>query len=176
MTELEYEKAARGLDGAVNGEYAWGSTNYTAASGLNNSGKVNEVPSNALANIAINSLLTGPVRNGSFSSLNYGTISRELAGGSYYGALEMSGNVREPVVSVGNATGRSYTGSHGNGTIDSSGNADVSAWPTTSGYGVRGGSWGDVPERARTSDRNDATSEFATRSNLVGARGVRGVP
>ena len=173
MTELEYEKACRGPTTAVSGEYAWGTTNLTNAAGITNSGKVTEVPSNSGANSAYNNTLAGPIRVGSFASLNYGGASRELSGGSYYGAMEMTGNVVEQAVSVGSSAGRAYTGGHGDGSLDSSGAANVTNWPTSAGGGRRGGSWaGGMP----VSRRYNATAGVSTRSNVLGIRGVRTAP
>jgi formylglycine-generating enzyme required for sulfatase activity len=179
MTELEYEKAARGTLTVVNGEYAWGSTNSTNASGITNSGKVSEVASNLGANVNWNGGVSGPLRRGSFASLNYGSASRENAGGSYYGALELSGNLWERVVTVGNSDGRAFTGAHGDGSLDSDGRANESNWPsptTASGAGFRGGSWNAASTAARVSDRSSVASTDTTRGSDYGGRGVRMAP
>lgn len=176
MTELEYEKACRGTATPVNGEFAWGTTNITAATGVTNDGKVTEVPSNSGANVNYNNLISGPLRVSSFASLNYGGASRELSGGTYYGAMEMSGNLEERAVTAGSSAGRGYTGAHGDGALDSSGAADVSNWPTTTGAGTRGGSLTNTSsERLRVSDRNFAAS-LTTRHLRAGGRGVRTAP
>ncbi|MEI6436578.1 MAG: hypothetical protein WCP32_17260, partial [Bacteroidota bacterium] len=61
----------------------------------------------------------------------------------YYGIMEMSGNVCERPITVGNATGRNYTGNHGDGMLNSSGFADAASWPDATGVGAgfRGGGW-----------------------------------
>lgn len=173
MSELEYEKACRGTTTPISGEFAWGSTNYSVASGFSNSGRVNEVPSNSGANVAIGS---GPYRVGAFSSLNYGAASRELSGGTFYGAMEMSGNLREPVVSVGNSIGRAYTGEHGDGVLDSAGAANVTNWPSAAGSGSRGGAFDGTTSLAYISDRSEAGSGGSARAVGNGARGVRTAP
>jgi len=183
MTELEYEKACRGTDAPSGGENAWGSTNGDYATGLTNSGKVTEVPSNSGANHASTNALSGPVRVGSFASLNYGNASREVSGGTYYGAMEMSGNVVEMCVTIGNSTGRAYTGSHGDGALSSSGAANVTGWPSTTGSGSRGGDWNytggssrlAVSSREQAGDGNSANSS-PSRHKARGGRGVRTAP
>ncbi len=176
MTELEYEKACRGTVTPVSGEYAWGTTNVTGATGLSNAGKVTEVASNSGANVAYNTLVSGPVRVGSFASLNYGGASRELSGGSYYGVMEMSGNVSEFAVTLGDSTGRAYTGAHGDGSLDSAGASNVTAWPTTAGFGRRGGHWNGSGTLLKTSDRFTAAVGLTTREKDRGGRGVRTAP
>ena len=175
MTELEYEKACRGTATPVSGEYAWGTTNATAASGLSNAGKVTEVPSNVGANVAASNRLSGPVRVGSFASLNYGGASRELSGGTYYGAMEMSGNTAERTVTVGDSNGRDYTGTHGDGALSSDGEANVSNWPTVSGWGNKGGNY-TAGSNTRTSDREFAATSITNRGAVRGGRGVRTAP
>jgi formylglycine-generating enzyme required for sulfatase activity len=175
MTELEYEKACRGTATPVSGEYAWGTTNATAASGISNAGKVTEVPSNVGANVAASNLLSGPVRVGSFASLNYGGTSRELSGSTYYGAMEMSGNTAERAITVGDSNGRGFTGTHGDGALSSAGEADVSSWPTVSGWGTRGGNYLSS-SNGGTSDREYAADSVASRASVHGGRGVRNAP
>jgi formylglycine-generating enzyme required for sulfatase activity len=176
LTELEYEKGCRGTTTAASGEYAWGNTNASAATGFSNAGKVTEVPSNSGANAAYSSNTTGPARVGSFASLNYGGTSRELSGAAYYGMMEMSGNVQEALVTVGNSSGRGYTGEHGDGALDTSGAANVSNWPSASGCGFRGGGWSDSALRARVSDRDSAASGYSQRASVIGIRGGRTAP
>jgi hypothetical protein len=179
MTELEFEKAARGTLTPVNGEYAWGTASGTNASGVTYAGRVTEVPSNDGANVNWSGGVSGPLRMGSFASLNYGAASRVNAGAGYYGAMELSGNLWEGVVTVGNSDGRAYTGAHGDGNLDSNGRANESNWPsptTASGAGMRGGSWSAAYTSARISDRSQATTAQTTRSNEFGGRGVRTAP
>jgi hypothetical protein len=55
MTELEFEKACRGIFTPVLDEFAWGFTTILSATGISNSGSNNEVASNAGANAVFNS-------------------------------------------------------------------------------------------------------------------------
>ncbi len=133
MSETEYEKACRGTLAAVAGEYAWGSTSitYAATAGLQNGGNVTETFSTANANCIGNSIYaTGVSRCGVFAT---GSTTRQTSGATYYGIMEMSGNVWEQVVLIGCAAGRSYTGVHGNGALNAAGFANVDFWPGING-------------------------------------------
>jgi formylglycine-generating enzyme required for sulfatase activity len=176
MTELEFEKACRGPTTSISGEYVWGSTVIAGATGISNGGKVTEVPSNSGANAAYNSLVSGPMRAGSFASLNYGGASRELSGGSYYGVMELGGNVWEQIVAVGNSSGRLYEGTHGDGALTSAGAANATTWPSSSGNGQRGGSLAAVSQRLRISDRYFGSAAISGRYSTYGGRGLRTAP
>jgi formylglycine-generating enzyme required for sulfatase activity len=183
MTELEYEKAARGIVAAVANEFAWGTTTITGATGISNSGANNEVASNAGDNAVFNNnaSVQGPLRLGSFATSN---SNRAQAGASYYGIMELSGNVWERTVSVGNATGRNFTGSvHGNGLLTNDGFCDISSWPGfitdkvtgATGAGLRGGSWRVASVNLRVSDRHFAPLIVTTRDRSYGFRAVRSI-
>lgn len=113
----------------------------------------------------------GPLRVGFAAK---GATTRYTSGAAYYGAMDMGGNVWERVIAV-NASGVTYTGALGNGGLDASGNADVTAWPgtTAAGTGYRGGSWYDTAVNMRTSERTYATTVNTTRNCSLGGRGVR---
>lgn len=186
MTELEFEKACRGTSAALANEYAWGTTNITGATGISNGGAFDETASNATSNISYNNnaSVQGPLRVGSFASAG---DNREQAGASFYGILDLSGNVLERTVMVGHSVGRGFTRVlHGNGILTSDGFCDISTWPgfsggkitTTTGAGFRGGSWDHNITEVRLSDRTHAsripnsTQRYFTR----GFRGVRSAP
>jgi uncharacterized protein (TIGR02145 family) len=107
--------------------------------------------------------------------------TRVQTGGSFYGIMELSGNLWERAVTVGNATGRAYTGVHGNGRLSNNGNANETAWPGLSsgevtgatGSGFRGGDWADNASDTRVSERIHAVNETSTRDNNLGFRAVR---
>jgi formylglycine-generating enzyme required for sulfatase activity len=173
MSELEFEKASRGPSTAVSGEYAWGNTSITGATSITNGGTASE-RGQAGSNINYNNAggVQGPTRVGSFGS--GGVTSRVGTGSSYYGAFDLSGNVWERPVTVGNFTGRSFQGtSHGDGTLDTNGDANQSSWPSTSatGTGYRGGGWSENASNARLSNRLSVAG-FA-RDSDCGGRGVR---
>lgn len=77
MTELEYEKACRGNQTPVAGEFAWGSTSYTLLTGVTSSGSSSEVPTPTNSNLSIAALdpsntnvpvLYNPIRVGAFAT------------------------------------------------------------------------------------------------------------
>ncbi|WP_343329900.1 formylglycine-generating enzyme family protein [Polaribacter staleyi] len=186
MTELEYEKAARGPITPKADEFAWGNASinnspYT----ILNDGSTNEIINNPAIGIgnamynSTNTNLDGPGRCGIFAA-SATNKTREETGGSYYGIMELSGNVYETCVTVGTAQGRSYTGTHGNGIVNSvTGNGTVSFWPndtTGDGYSYRGGSYINAPNFLRISDRTDGASLLNKGSSRIGFRAVRTAP
>ena len=182
MSELEFEKAGRGSITPVANEYAWGSTAITGATGISNSGAINEVASNAGANVVFNNhpSVQGPLRVGSFATA---TSSRSQAGASYYGIMDLSGNLWERTVSVGLAANRTnFTAPiHGNGLLTSDGFCDIATWPGfasgkitgASGVGARGGGWYETSLDCRVSSRVWASSSIDNRYLSFGFRAVR---
>ncbi len=173
MTELEYEKACRGTLDAVANEYAWGSTAISKATGITNGGTGNETAGNSGANcVFYDANMQGPMRAGSFATAVSGRVE---AGATYYGVMEMSGNLWERCVTVGNSDGRSFTGTHGDGVLDSTGNADATGWPGSgaSGAGFRGGAWSHDAAYARVADRGSAAFTPSGRFRYHGFRAVR---
>ena len=184
MTELEYEKASRGTSLPVANEYAWGTTNlHGSAYTITNDGQPHATvdagsgTGNA-SYITTGESINGPVRVGIFAA-SIGTPTREESGATFYGVMEMSGNLWEPAVTIGNATGRLFTGTHGDGLLTSSGEADVGTWPpgaTAVGAGFRGGGWQSVSSFLQVSDRHAAAKSYAGLSVYIGFRAVRSAP
>lgn len=164
ITELEFEKAARGADiSSVPDEYAWGTTSYNAPSASaiypdNQDELGSEAIFDGTANVNRNALgwtsgdgrvggeaegQKGPLRVGIFAE---NTTGRVTSGAGYYGNMELSGNVAEPVVTVGKQEGRTYLGTHGDGKLSTvvgyEGNATNVDWPginaSNSSYGITG--------------------------------------
>lgn len=185
MTELEFEKACRGTVAPVANEYAWGTTNVaTNAYTLSNGGLTNEGIATNYSTTVGNMLYSltrgtigGPVRVGIFAG-NVNNTGRITAGATYYGIMEMSGNLMEHPVTVGNPEGRLFTGTHGNGLLDASGNSDVSSWPGTNalGSGFRGGRWNIAASDSYVSQRIYAAATTPYRDYTYGGRGVRLAP
>ncbi len=181
MTELEYEKASRGPGLATPQDYAWGNTliRYGDLTLVSN-GSASEWISNAASNDHGNALFEsasitppGPVRVGIFCDQQSDRVS---SGASYYGVLEMSGNLWERTVSLSDDLGRGYTATHGNGDLDVDGNANVMTWPMINPYGngKRGGSFTDVYHHLMVSSRVNAGSQHTTnRYSNTGIRGIR---
>jgi len=179
FTELEFEKACRGGQTAVGGEYAWGdATVDTATTSLANGGANNETPNNGNLNYTT-STPDGPFRAGSFAGA---ATTRHASGAGYYGVMDLSGQLLKRPVTVGNTTGRAFTGTHGSGALATSGNATNSDWPgygsgevsAATGSGFRGGAWNYAA--TRVSDRQNASLDYAARVNTYGARAARTSP
>lgn len=186
FTELEYEKAARGFADPVANEFAWGTTNITFATGISDAGLATETASNTGANAVGNSGTGGPLRVGAFATE---TSTREQAGASYWGIMELSDNLLDRIVTIGNATGRAFTGLHGDGLLSAAGNATVANWPGLvsgqvtgfTGSGFRGGGWdfgSNLFTTFRVSDRS--FTSFPRQGSIDvrrhGFRGVRSSP
>jgi len=164
MTELEYEKIARGKDVfPVANEFSWGtaSSNDAQAGEIYPSGSDEDGTEqiyDGSSNLNRNSLgwssgdgrvggpaagQKGPLRAGIFAE---SSTSRTTSGASYYGVLELSGNLSEMVITVGRSQGRQFQGTHGDGNLSTAsgyeGNATNIDWagidPTDSSLGVTG--------------------------------------
>jgi len=181
MTELEFEKACRGTGAQpTDYEYAWGNQTITAAVTISGTEDGTETITTSGANCCCNNQTftggdagPGPLRCGIFATAS---STRQESGASYYGVMEMSGNVWEQPVTLGNATGRAFTGTNGNGAIDASGNADAANWPSTDavGAGFRGGDWCYGEYHDHVSARYYAAySDMTYRSRHYGFRAVR---
>ena len=187
MSEIEYEKICRGPVAPVANEFAWGTVELNAVTAVINSGLGNEGNStvlNGLANYGSNAqygnsvVVNSPVKVGYSATNSSGRIS---AAASYYGAMEMSGNVGEFAIAAKTAGGSTYTGVLGDGELSTitatDGDSDQLLWPDNTGVLVRGGhffvSGGSVNNslRLKISDRAEMAS--ATRGQGYGVRGVR---
>ena len=138
MTELEFEKAARGDRLPDPGEFAWGPESPPSGKySLQDEDTSEELVANQQqgANVVFDgtvgtaSSIAGPFRAGAFVPL---ATSRLGFGGSHYRVTELSGNVAEMVVTVGRSAGRVFRGAHGDGVLSAAGNAsgpEVESWP-----------------------------------------------
>lgn len=182
MTELEFEKVARGPVVPVAGEYAWGTTLITDANVMAADGTATENSSSAiaagsgLANYG-NTNILGPIRCG-FAAKP--ATNRLEAGAGYYGVMELSGNVAESAVNSTDGTGAAFSGVLGDGEISLSPNpgfANVTGWPSaaagTAGGCLRGGSWIQGETTLKVSDRTQSATFPSGRVNYYGGRGVR---
>src|SRR5690606_25171147 len=127
------EKACRGPEPMVIDEYAWGTDGIALASSGNrtNANYANEgttqVPAFPLGVACYNSSSYHPYRVGFAATA---TSNRLQAGASYWGIMELTGNVWEQAVSVGysNSNIADFTGVTGDGELDASGNANQTGW------------------------------------------------
>lgn len=174
MTELEFEKACRGPETPVTNEYAWGNTTIIAPTSI-----IGDGSSTSRVNIGNcnyeSASPDGPFRCGIFAG-STNNPTRTQAGASYYGVMELSGNLWEWCVRVGNTTGRGFTGMHGDGVLTSAGDANAANWPGSVGAGFRGGDWDYVAAYARVSDRNLAAWTYSSRYAHFGWRAARSAP
>ena len=184
MSELEFEKAARGAAPAVPGEYAWGTTSIVAIrgfDGVDGSGSERALPADANTSWSPTTQdrpLLGPYG----AALLADRATREGRGESYWGVADLSGNLVEMAVTAGVPAGRRFTPGHGDGQLDAQGEADVPGWPRITsrerpfgdfGFGYRGGDFYNPERDLRTSSRNVATFGGTRRLFGLGFRAVR---
>lgn len=190
ITELEFEKLSRGKNTTpVAGEFAWGTATVSNANNPTNDGTifetVSDVPQSGsgLANhgtfIATQDWgLRGVLRTG--FAANEGS-ARVESGATYYGVMEISGNVWEQTIMIAGG-GENFTRTNGDGMINESGDANVPSWcnpSSASGVLLKGGGWqstisdvGDWRDLA-ISDRFYSHLKPVSRRNSFGGRGGR---
>lgn len=204
LSELEYEKAARGIQAPVSSECAWGSwviaTNvYTLSNANSNTELATNAATGGIGNANYgttypNAPYNGPLRNGIFATA---TSNRQTSGGSFYGVMELSGNLVERVVTTANVQGRNFNPSINitNGGLSADGFArgstSVDTWPgytvgstsingATNAIGLiyRGGSWITTAFALQVSDRSSPliTNTNTVRESFTGVRGCRTAP
>ncbi len=182
MTEFEYEKAARGTIAPIANEFAWGSTKIGSSNGafLTQNSSTETSSSIFDGNCWYNHNI-GPIRSGFAATAS---SNRSQSGASYYGIMELSGNLYEQCVG---GTGYNYSDfntTNGNGALSNIGLADVNGWPKNGGLSsgtiFRGGSFNTLIAEVRycqISDRSfyqgQAENGNAVRNKEVGGRGVR---
>jgi formylglycine-generating enzyme required for sulfatase activity len=214
MSELQYERICRGSssagpNAAIYGQFAWGdsvivgsaytvsdysqATEYISTQVIGNNALLVS-PSGGNA-VYASTHSSGPLRCGIFATES---SNRKTSGAGFYGTMEMSGNLTEYCITLGNAAGRSVRFiPNGNGNISAAGNAQLSVggagfWPgmegnltTTAvntcsgtcevtgaaGMMLRGGSYVDPATELRISERGSSFTPTA-RSSERGGRGV----
>lgn len=171
MTEMEFEKAARGTSGGVcsTAVYPWNSTDPSTGNSLyqplGHTGNYDAWL--YYANFYENSNTDG--YDGPTNVGNYlcGDTTRTTAqtGASPYGVADLAGNVWEHLINCAWTT----IPANGNGTT-----TPPNSWPTAaSGKGLRGGSWSNDATDLRGSARGDAGWTGTYRDNGVGFRPAR---
>lgn len=187
-----------GPEQPISNEYAWHTNNIFGLTNIpysfDNLGRTDEYPQNpgvGLTNgnaayeyttghqyvgsppvLTYPNRIDAPLRSGIFATSN---STRVNAGSSYYGVLELSGGMNERCVTLGRIEGRQFLGTHGDGYLTDSPNAEGHAtnldWPgiqsnlpndgvvLRTGSGYKGGDWNDVFTRLRVSDRTLAAED-----------------
>jgi formylglycine-generating enzyme required for sulfatase activity len=168
ITELEYEKAARGPTDPLVNELAWGVTMEDSAKigrvetfdGADGSGYEKKVPQKGVVNACFgggiapfdvgkktvpdNPGFEGPVTGEVFENSMQGDVAERInCGASYYGVRNLSGNCWERCITLGHQLGRIYDAKHGDGELDADGFCNVANWPGKDGAGAgnHGGVW-----------------------------------
>lgn len=181
MTELEYEKASKGPSYTPDMVASGATIAYEEFYTLSNDGSENATVSNPgiqITNMNYSSTdPDGPMRVGIFAASAVNPTRLET-GGSFYGVMELSGNLYERCIGAGTPLNRSYTGNHGNGELLANGDHDVPSWPgvdTEGANAYRGGSWQNGLGFCRTADRYDAALSLSITNSRIGIRGARTV-
>lgn len=191
ITELEYEKIARGSDIApVSNEFAWGTASYIQAGGTDIYPNADEDGTeqifNGNANLNRNNLAwssgdgraggiavgqKGPLRAGIFAE---SSTNRETSGSGYFGVMELSGNLSEMVVNIGQPPGRQFLGTHGDGKLTElsgyEGSATNTDWPGINTVDAARGVTGSIGSGYRGGDfmsSNIRHFQVSTRVNAV---------
>ena len=189
MTEFEFEKASRGNNAGtaitpIANEFPWGSTIITNGN-IGNYIYYQTSPTavwNTYDGACRYSEDNGPIRGGFGAT---GTSNRSQAGATYYGIMEMGGNVWEQCVGGGNGYDYSgFTTNNGDGILTTTGLANATGWPklggASSGTILRGGSFNvyNSINLIQVSDRTYHAGDNGMNGSLwrdrsVGGRGVR---
>jgi len=176
MTNLQFEKIARGKQARIANEYIWGNTLITQAISNSLQASTDGTPTEQSTSVGNEGLCAynasaasttlGPLRNG-FAATS--TSTRSQAAAAYYGVQNLGGNVWEMVMGGSNYNNNGYkltTTDVGNGGLTAAGETDVLNWLygnnayTLNGgcyywhFEMRGGSYCSAAETVRTSDRS----------------------
>lgn len=150
MTELEFEKAARGPRRPVPLDYPWGTA--------------------ALADLDRRVTPTRDLENATpAAERDLTEATRAPFGASFYRVMDLAGSLWERVVTLGHPKGRAFVGSHGDGRLGELGTATNADWPRQEqggdaafGIGYRGGAEYFVPVKA--GDPTNPASPVALRT------------
>ncbi len=175
MSELEYERVCRAPfpQTPEAREYVWNSNSgLSRVTSITAKGMETEVANNTTCNVNSENGLTGddlgPVRCGLFAR---SSSTQLTAGATFWGVMEMGGNVQEIVANVNNTRLERRADYNGWGEWG------PGQWNTApEQFGVRGGSFAGADSLLRTSDRSRIYSYFPyreSRDSTVGFRLVR---
>ena len=169
MSEMEFEKACRlPYPSLEKRGYAWNKGDGTIARAMNLSAEGFESENVGVGNVNFKNTFEGPLRCGIFAKS--GNSTAQASGSTYWGGMEMSGNVRELCRNVNDWY--FYWNRHGEGAYN------PGLWSASlSYYGVRGGGFTSDAEELQVSDRSlreyfkEKSATF--RDSTVGFRMVR---
>lgn len=179
FTELEYEKMC--TNPSTVELYPWNTIylsqaqRYTIIYDGTDSARITNLSQNrANANYSVTSPVSagsGPVRVGIFAASAV-TKNRVETGGSYFGVMELGGNLLERCISVGHSDNRVFIGDHGDG---DPGSISGLSWPalTSSARAYRGGSHKHPSQRMNTQDRYYGCIAADLADESAGIRGAR---
>ncbi len=181
MTEFEFEKACRGTLNPVANEYPWGNTQITQAFNTPaNNGSDTEKPNQSgegLCLYAWDEVNQAPFRSGYAAT---SLTTRSLAGATYYGIMDMGGNVFEQVIGGAGYDYSNFTTANGDGILATNGNANTTGWPTNNGTNsgniLKGGSmYGGPAATVQVSDRTYYGGTTLNDGTIAGTggRGIR---
>lgn len=195
MSEMEYEKLARGVSVPIANEFAWGSNTISRALSIINDGTSQEASSDVIAVGTGVAVYGGNSGNGPQGPLRVGfaaknATSRFEAGAGYYGNMELTGNVYEYCTGVqGTAASTFKWDAHGDGQINApTGASNVTGWvnqavnTNTAAGGaasLKGGAWTNrigiatEDQSMRVSDRYYSSNGNGVAGTNTGGRGVR---
>lgn len=190
MTEMEYEKACRGPQTPVPGEYACGSAFITNSSyTIANPGTATEAIATGYRNDAGNVWIVNTrndnraARVGIFAVSSYtGPASPRLqSGAGYYGVYEMTGNVWDAVIRFTFRTtpGFLFASAHGDGAIGLTGYHNVPEWGNSGLIGADTGINTSVKGGAHNTGALSVSSGLVNSSVVsprITVRGVRSAP
>ena len=165
MTELEFEKACRGPLQPIPGEFPWNT---------NNKNELQRAVTKDDELVLLNNLNEKDLTDN----------NRHQFGASYYWVMDLAGSLWERCVTIGDSTGRSFKGSHGDGVLAPFGFASNADWPKgsteTSGFGFKGGGYyehtmrhSDFNPHSPIGNRNFGSWAGGGRSLAYGSRFVR---
>ena len=186
LSEFEYEKMARPPYPSIPILREWaGGDPKTIVRPQSSSLTYERTPNERLnkvdgkrVNVNAGAGLTGPVRVGAMAE---GAQSRTEAGASFWGIMDLSGNLSEIYYACSNGHGRNFSDilqSHGNGalvantTAATAGNTDMttSYWPQTrESFILRGGNFKSMNDELAISDRSQygKISDFNQKDSTV---------
>ncbi len=170
MSDMEFEKACRGPVAPVQREYAWGTNlRNLMANSASNPGTITE----ELGVIYSVSFGTGNYTENSYTfrggnlASNSSNTGRITSGGTYYGIMEMTGNIAEKCIDFSSST---FIGSHGDGTINTSGVKTNSDWQYLI---LKSSDWNGNQGLEISNRSNYFPNNESFRNLLGGGRGVR---